>query len=113
MSEFVSVEEADSSVVAADREDSFLGIHAVNVYIRDQDTSLRFYVDQLGFHVAFDARVQAGHRWVAVAPPDGSTVLALVTAEPSSKSYELIGRSTGVVFVTEDPIGKFEEWRKR
>src|SRR5581483_9130654 len=27
--------------------------------------------------------------------------------------HKLIGRSTGVVFVTEDVIGKFETWRKR
>jgi len=33
---------------------------------------LRFYVDQLGFDLAFDAKLQTGGRWVAVAPPDGS-----------------------------------------
>jgi serine phosphatase RsbU (regulator of sigma subunit)/extradiol dioxygenase family protein len=93
--------------------ESFLGIHAVNVYVRDQDQSLRFYVDQLGFSVAFDARLQSGDRWVAVAPPDGSAVLALVAPATDSKEYKLIGRSTGIVFVTENVIAKYEEWRKR
>src|SRR5205809_4253531 len=91
----------------------FLGIHAVNVFVRDQDESLRFYVEQLDFGVAFDARLQSGDRWVAVAPPDGSAVLALVEPSPDSREYQLIGRPTGIVFVAEDVIAKYEEWRKR
>jgi serine phosphatase RsbU (regulator of sigma subunit) len=91
----------------------FLGIHAVNVFVRDQDRSLQFYVDQLGFHVAFDARLQSGERWVAVAPPDGTAVLTLVAPEPDSKEYKLIGRATGIVLVTENVIAKYEEWRRR
>lgn len=92
---------------------AFLGIHAVNVYVRDQDLSLRFYVDQLGFNLAFDARLQSGDRWVAVAPPDGSAVLALVAPAPDSREYKLIGRSTGIVFLTEQVIAKYEAWRRR
>jgi len=53
-------------------------MHCVNVYVRDQDRSVRFYLDQLGFHLAFDAKLQDGERWVAVSPPDGMAVLALV-----------------------------------
>ncbi len=99
--------------VRLDRQQPFLGMHAVNVYVRDQDESLRFYVDQLGFRLAFDARLQTGDRWVAVAPPDGTAVLALIAPKPDSREYHLIGRSTGIVFVTEDVVAKFEEWRKR
>lgn len=91
----------------------YLGIHAVNVFVRDQDRSLRFYLDQLGFKVAFDARVQSGQRWVAVSPPDGSAVLALIAPSPDSFEYKLIGRSTQVVFVTEDVTAKYREWSKR
>jgi serine phosphatase RsbU (regulator of sigma subunit) len=91
----------------------FLGLHAVNVFVRDQDRSLRFYVDQLGFHVAFDARLQSDERWVAVAPPDGTAVLTLVAPAPDSKEYKLIGRPTGIILVTEDVIAKYDEWRRR
>ena len=94
-------------------ERMFLGLHAVNVFVRDQDRSLRFYVDQLGFHVAFDARLQSGERWVAVAPPDGTAVLTLVAPAPDSKEYKLIGRPTGIILVTEDVIAKYDEWRRR
>jgi serine phosphatase RsbU (regulator of sigma subunit) len=94
-------------------EHPFLGIHAINVFVRDQDLSLRFFVDQLGFNLAFDARLQTGDRWVAVSPPDGNTVLALVAPKSDSWEYRLIGRSTGIVFVTENVIVKYEEWRRR
>jgi serine phosphatase RsbU (regulator of sigma subunit) len=100
-------------IVDMDEQDPYLGIHSVNVFVRDQDRSLRFYVDRLGFHVAFDARVQSGQRWVAVAPPDGSAVLTLIAPHPESKEYKLIGRSTQVVFVTEDVAAKFREWSRR
>src|SRR5579862_1077598 len=95
------------------RPDPYLRIHAVNVYVRDQDESLRFYLDQLGFVLAFDAKLQSGERWVAVAPPDGTAVLALVAPKPDSPAYQLIGRSTRVVFVTEDVTAKYREWRER
>jgi len=108
-----STKDADTSVVGVNSHRPFLGIHAVNVFVRDQDQSLRFYVEQLGFDVAFDGRLQAGERWVAVAPPDGSAVLALIAPPPHSKQYKLIGRATGIVFVAEDVIAKFEEWRRR
>src|SRR3989442_6059119 len=113
MRDFSSPKDADASVSGVNTQRPFLGIHAVNVFVRDQDQSLRFYVDQLGFHVAFDARLQSGDRWVAVAPPDGSAVLALIAPAPQSRQYKLIGRATGIVFVAEDVIAKVEEWRER
>jgi len=83
------------------------------VFVRDQERSLRFYLDKLGFRLAFDARVQSGQRWVAVTPPDGSAVLSLIAPGPNSPERKLIGRATQVVFVTEDVLGKFREWQKR
>lgn len=88
-------------------------MHCVNVYVRNQDRSLKFYLDQLGFHLAFDTRLQGGERWIAVAPPDGSTLLALVTPSATSPLYKLIGRSTNVVFITEDVTSKYSEWSRR
>jgi serine phosphatase RsbU (regulator of sigma subunit)/predicted enzyme related to lactoylglutathione lyase len=93
--------------------DLHLRLHCVNIYVRDQDRSLRFYLDQLGSRLAFDARLQSGDRWVAVAPPDGSAILSLVVPKPKSQEAKFIGRSTQVVFVTEDVAAKFHEWSKR
>ncbi|HSB60354.1 MAG TPA: SpoIIE family protein phosphatase [Vicinamibacteria bacterium] len=96
-----------------DGPDPHLRIHTIRVFVRDQDRSLRFYLDQLGFRLAFDARLQSGQRWVAVAPPDGSAVLSLIAPRPGSAEHRLIGRATQVVFVTEDVLAKFREWLKR
>ena len=96
-----------------DRQAPYLGINAVNVFVRDQELSLRFYLDQLGFRLAFDAHLQSGRRWVAVAPPDGTAVLTLIAPDPDSLEYKLIGRRTNVVFVTEDVPAKYREWNKR
>jgi len=90
-----------------------LRIHSVNVYVTDQDASLRFYLDQLGFHLAYDAKLQSGERMVAVAPPDGSTVLSLIAPAPESREFKLIGRSSRIIFITDDVLAKFREWSHR
>jgi serine phosphatase RsbU (regulator of sigma subunit)/catechol 2,3-dioxygenase-like lactoylglutathione lyase family enzyme len=92
--------------------DSFLSIHAVRIYVRDLDRSLQFYVDQLGFRPVIDTRLQSGERWVAVSPPDGTTILALVAPRPNTPEHKLIGRSTQVVLCTSDVAAKFQQWSK-
>jgi len=104
---------SDQFSVRLDRQDPYLRIHAVNVFVRDQDRSLRFYLDKLGFILHGDVTFQSGFRWVAVSPPDGTAVLSLVAPKRDSKEYKQIGRPTHVVFVTEDLPAKFREWRRR
>ncbi len=113
MASFASLDGADRSALRRSGQDQVLRLHCVNIFVRDQERSLRFYLDQLGFHLAFDTRLQSGDRWVAVAPPDGSAILSLIVPKPKSQEYKLIGRSTQVVFVTEDVAAKFQEWAKR
>ncbi len=97
----------------SDRDNSYLGLYAVNVFVRDQDRSLRFFVDQLGFNLAFDVRLQSGQRWVGVAPPNGTAVLTLIAPEPDSDEYKLIGQPTPVAFVAEDVGATYSQWRRR
>ncbi|MGP8175645.1 MAG: VOC family protein, partial [Terracidiphilus sp.] len=68
-------------------------LQSVTIFVRDMDRSLRFYVDQLGFSLLFDARSQTVRPWVAVAPPDGSATLTLRVPEPGSAECKLIGRA--------------------
>jgi len=98
---------------AAPLADPILRIHCVRVFVRDQDQSLRFYVDQLGFRLMADTRLQSGERWLAVAPPNSETVIALVAPAPDSRAYELIGRSTQVVLITDDVVARYKEWSQR
>ena len=92
--------------------DPFLSIHAVRIFVRDLDRSLRFYVDQLAFHLVIDTRLQSGERWVAVSPPDGTTILTLVAPKSNTSEHKLIGRSTQVVLCTSDVAAKFQRWSK-
>jgi serine phosphatase RsbU (regulator of sigma subunit)/predicted enzyme related to lactoylglutathione lyase len=96
-----------------DRRDPYLRLGKVKVFVRDQDRSLRFYLDQLGFALSHDDQLPSGARWLAVSPPDGTAMLELVAPQPDSQEYELIGRPTQVAFLTEDLFAKFEEWRRR
>lgn len=99
--------------IRLDRQSPYLRVLCINVYVRDQDASLRFFVDRLGFKFITDESYESGARWVAVAPPDGNTVLALITPKRRSEEYKLIGKARQTVFVTEDVIAKFEEWQKQ
>jgi serine phosphatase RsbU (regulator of sigma subunit)/predicted enzyme related to lactoylglutathione lyase len=95
------------------RLDPYLRLSTVTIFVRDQDRSLKFYVDQLGFDLVEDVRSPAGKKLLTVAPPDGTAMLALVSPAPDSEEYGLIGRATEVIFLTEDVPAKFEEWRQR
>ena len=96
-----------------DRQDPYLRILSATVFVRDQDRSLRFFVEQLGFTLVIDMSYESGDRWIAVAPPDGTTVLALISPPPNSKDSKRIGQSKDISFVTEDVVAKFQEWRDR
>jgi serine phosphatase RsbU (regulator of sigma subunit)/catechol 2,3-dioxygenase-like lactoylglutathione lyase family enzyme len=113
MGNAASRHDATHAAVRLDRQDPYLRIDAVNVYVRDLDRSLEFYRDQLRFDVALDTQLPSGYRLVAVAPPDGTTVLRLIVPAPESAEYELIGRHTPIVFLTEDVVAKFTDWSKR
>src|SRR5215813_11025476 len=106
-------ERTDGSPSPTERKDLYLRIQAVDVFVRDLERSLEFYVEQLGFHVVFDVLLQSGKRGVGVGPPDGTAVLTLIAPDPDSEQYQLIGRHTQVVFVTDDVAAKYVEWRKR
>ena len=103
----------DGSSVRLDRQDPYLRLQSVTIYVRDLDQSLSFYLEQLGFQLIFDARIQPGRRFVTVAPPDGTANLTLVAPDPGSEQLKLIGRPMPVTFVTEDVIAKYREWTKR
>jgi serine phosphatase RsbU (regulator of sigma subunit) len=113
MAGFPSFDVLDQSELAKDRKNTYLRLHAVNVFVHDQEKSLRFYLDQLGFSLAFDVILQSGERWVGVSPPDGTAVLTLITPDPETEAYKLIGQPTPLVFVSEDVLATYTEWRKR
>lgn len=103
----------DASPVRLERDHPYLRLQSVSVFVHDLDRSLDFFVNQLGFQLAFDARTQIGRPFVAIAPPDGTANLTLVAPDPHSEQFKLIGRNTQIAFITEDVLAKFREWSKR
>ncbi len=86
-----------------------LRVHAIQIEVRDQDESLRFYVDRLGFNLMIDTEWSEGQRWIVVSPPDGSCVLVLTKCgEPPAA-----GRATGIAFVSDNVPAIYEQWLSR
>ena len=101
----------DQLSLRLDKGDPYVSLHFIMIFVRDQERSLRFYLDQLGFRLIVDQSV-AGHRWIEVAPPDGTANIALAQALPESVAT-LVGRDTGIYFITEDIQAKYAEWSSR
>jgi serine phosphatase RsbU (regulator of sigma subunit)/predicted enzyme related to lactoylglutathione lyase len=96
-----------------DRSDPYLLLQQVTLFVRDQERSLRFFVDRLGFNVALDHQEPNLGRWVMVAPPDGTARMSLVAPKPDSEEYALIGKTRQLVFLTENVEAKYCEWKER
>ena len=95
------------------REDPYLCIQDIVVFVRDLEVSKRFYLDQLGFELITEQCLPTGVRWIEVAPPDGTANLALVEPKPDRPEYKLIGGYRWVLFMTEDVQAKYKEWSER
>ncbi|HMF53410.1 MAG TPA: SpoIIE family protein phosphatase [Edaphobacter sp.] len=93
-------------------ERPYLRIFKSTVYVRDHERSLAFYVNQLGFIVLADVDFTYDGRWVAIAPPDGQAILALVAPKPGTDKHRLIGRETQIGFLSEDINTTYELWKR-
>jgi serine phosphatase RsbU (regulator of sigma subunit)/catechol 2,3-dioxygenase-like lactoylglutathione lyase family enzyme len=103
----------DRSVLRLDGEDPYLCLHFVIMYVRDQERSLQFYRDTLGFRVAVDFTFPDGNRWIEVGPADGNAHLGLALLQPDEDAEKLIRPEARVWFITEDVTRKYEEWKAR
>jgi catechol 2,3-dioxygenase-like lactoylglutathione lyase family enzyme len=55
------------------------GIKIVSIPVRNQDVSLKFYTEQVGFKVATDQPFDGSQRWIELLIPGADTRLALFT----------------------------------
>jgi catechol 2,3-dioxygenase-like lactoylglutathione lyase family enzyme len=75
-------------------------VGAVFVPVADQDRSLEFFVDKLGFEKRTDFAYGGGqHRWIEVAPPGAANTIALV---PPSEGTSAGGDVARCAFATAD-----------
>jgi serine phosphatase RsbU (regulator of sigma subunit)/predicted enzyme related to lactoylglutathione lyase len=103
----------DREAVRVNRDEAYIRLQFVRVFVRDQERSLRFFVEQLGFRLMQDIRFASGNRWIEVAPPDGTASLALVLPEKESDDEHLVGHFNAVTFLAEDVEAKYQDWLKR
>jgi catechol 2,3-dioxygenase-like lactoylglutathione lyase family enzyme len=73
-------------------------IRTVAIPAADQDRSLAFFVDKLGFEKQMDAELAEGFRWIEVAAPGSPVSVAIVAASDELPT----GVDTGIRFVTTD-----------
>jgi catechol 2,3-dioxygenase-like lactoylglutathione lyase family enzyme len=86
-------------------------IGTVFLPVTDQDKSIEFYRDKLGFELRTDTTFGEGYRWVEVAPPGAQTVLALVTPEEGGALQP--GCNSPMGFDTEDLDAAVADMREK
>ena len=72
-------------------------VATVAIPTTDQERSLAFYTDVLGFQKTRDLPFGAGQRWIEVSPPEGGTTLALPPVGDAR-----VGIDTGIRLTTSD-----------
>lgn len=88
------------------------GIGSISLVIvasSDQDRSIEFYVEHLGFEKRTDIPFGGKYRWVEVYPPSGQTGVAL--APPQRQEH--LGVETGITLTTDDIDATHEHLRSR
>jgi predicted enzyme related to lactoylglutathione lyase len=73
-------------------------INLVIIPSTDQDRSITFYEDVLGFEKRTDVPFGDDYRWVEVYPPNGTTGIALAPPRPGDPT----GVQTGISLSTDD-----------
>jgi len=73
-------------------------VGVIGVPVTDQDRAVDFYVGTLGFEKRLDVPMPTGDRWITVAPPSATTMIALVAAKEGIPA----GVETGIRFMTRD-----------
>jgi predicted enzyme related to lactoylglutathione lyase len=80
------------------------------MHIRDQDVSLKFYTEKIGFKVATNQYFGEGQRWIELVIAENDTKLALFTPEGHEKR---IGGFQRVTFWCDDVFATAESMKSK
>lgn len=86
------------------------GVKIVSIPVKDQDASLKFYTEKMGFKVATDQPFGEGQRWIELMIPGADTTLALFTPEGHENR---IGGFQPVTFWCDDVFATAESLRSK
>ncbi len=73
--------------IRQDRHSPYLRCYALTSSSAIRIEACVFNVDQLGFGLVIGENHESAGRWLAVAPPDGHTVLALITPHANRRLH--------------------------
>ena|SRR5947209_580233 len=92
---------------------------SVPIFVSDQDRTLAFFTEKLGFKVAYDHRYGPEFRWLGVAHQEGGTEIVLfrpvasVVGDRTEELNKRIGTWTGIIFLTDDIKQTYQSLRQR
>lgn len=81
-------------------------VRFTSIPVSDQDKSLAFYTEKLGFEVVTDQPFGNGQRWIELRPPGSETMIVLFT--PPGQE-ERIGNFQNVAFTSDDVEKDYRE----
>jgi catechol 2,3-dioxygenase-like lactoylglutathione lyase family enzyme len=86
------------------------GIKFTSIPVRNQDASLEFYTNKLGFKVITDSPFDGRQRWIELGLPRAETKLVLFTAQGQES---MIGGFMNVTFMADDVEATAREMKAR
>lgn len=82
----------------------------VGIPVKDQDASLKFYTDKLGFKLLHDEPMGNEKRWIEIEIPDAETKIVLFTPDGHE---DRVGTFQNMAFTTNDVQKTYEELKSR
>jgi lactoylglutathione lyase len=87
------------------------GIASTSIFVKDQQKSLNFWVDKIGFEVICDLQLESNFRWIEIAPRSSNSSINLYPKSLISKKD--LKPMPVIVFSTNDIQSTFDNLRAR
>jgi lactoylglutathione lyase len=87
------------------------GIASTSIFVKDQQESLNFWVDKVGFEVICDLLLESNFRWVEIAPRSSDSSMNLYPKSLISKKD--LKPMPVIVFRTNDILSTFNNLKAR
>ncbi|HKU83415.1 MAG TPA: VOC family protein [Candidatus Nitrosocosmicus sp.] len=87
------------------------GIVSTSVFVKDQQESLNFWIEKLGFEVICDIKLESNIRWVEIAPISSNSSINLYPKSLISKKD--LKPMPVIVFRTDDILNTFKNLKAK
>jgi hypothetical protein len=87
------------------------GIASTSIFVKDQQESLNFWINKIGFEVICDLQLESNFRWIEIAPRSSNSSINLYPKSLISKKD--LKPMPVIVFSTNDIQSTFDNLRAR